>query len=258
MENRPLPYLIPLLIHFIATVPREWSFRFMGSEASVAMLSANPIIQSYVRDKKLFLDLIPYDHVRDFVNYNQVNRFLASAYLYRDWLWPSDWLFLFQDDSMICSNSVLTLNDFVDQDWSFMGSKTGDNDLSTGGGFSLRKIPDLVRLLDQYSFKQWRQDGCLASEDYFFSMALREYDWARIPEDDDVIRFGLVRHFPDNMVDMPLGFHPFSSDGMFRGVKAQENQDKAYAYCPELAIISTGRWNCKCSPDGRPRGGLGD
>lgn len=60
IEDRPLPYLIPLLLHFISVVPPEWSFRFMGSEDSIKMMESNPTIRRYLEGNKLFLDLIPY------------------------------------------------------------------------------------------------------------------------------------------------------------------------------------------------------
>lgn len=63
IENRPLPYLIPLLLHFISVVPPEWSFRFMGSEESIALMESNPVIRQYMDRKKLFIDLIPYNIV---------------------------------------------------------------------------------------------------------------------------------------------------------------------------------------------------
>lgn len=174
-------------------------------------------------------------------------------------MWPAEWLFLFQDDSMICSASKLTLNDFVDEGWSFLGasSNTHDEPHSTGGGFSLRYVPHLIKQLHTYSFDDWRKDGRIASEDYYFSMAMWDLPEAKMPHGPDAIRWGVVFEWSEKANEMPLGFHPFSSDGMFRGPNGQENQKKAYAYCPELAIISVGRWDCQCSPNGQRPGGLG-
>lgn len=262
IENRPLPYLIPLLVHFIAVVPPEWSFRFMGSPESIAMMGANPTIQRHVESKKLFLDLIPYDIVSNVETYETMNHLLSRAWLYEEWLWPAEWVFLFQDDSMVCSASSRTVNDFVDEGWSFLGvsgaasSKPGH---ATGGGFSLRYVPHLVKLLRTYSFDDWAKAGRVASEDYYFSMALWDMPEARMPTGaNEAIRWAMVNEWAEDPEEMPLGFHAFSSDGMFRGPGGQENQNKAYAYCPELAIISVGRWDCQCSPSKQKPGGLGD
>lgn len=260
MEDRPLPYLIPLLLHFISVVPPEWSFRFMGSEESIRLMKSNPTVRRYIDNKKLFTDLIPYDLVADIDSYETVNHLLTRPQLYEEWLWPAEWLFLFQDDSMICSASKRTLNDFVDEGWSFLGVSSRGREVphSTGGGFSLRRVPHLAAQLRAYPYDRWVADGNIPSEDYYFSMALWDLPGARQPTGPEAIRWGVVVGYDEDPDEMPLGFHPFSSDGLFRGAEGQKNQERAYAYCPELAIITVGRWNCQCSPDrGRP-GGLGD
>ncbi|GAM88639.1 hypothetical protein ANO11243_066730 [Dothideomycetidae sp. 11243] len=254
VEDRPLPYMIPLLVHFISTVPPEWSFRFMGSQDSIDMIKDSPLCQRYIEDKKLFVDLIPYQLAPDISHYNTISTLLTSAWLYEEWLWPAEWVFVFQLDSMICSNSKTMLNDFVDQDFSFLGAYTGEQDISTGGGFSLRKVSHLARIINESPYETYPSHG---TEDFYFSMALSEKSWAKVPTGPEAMRWALVRSFPDTMEDMPLGFHTYSSDGMFRGKDGQSNQNKAYEYCPELGIITVGRWNCQCSPDPSRRGGLG-
>lgn len=259
IEDRPLRYLIPLLLHFISVVPREWSFRFMGSADSLAMMEDNPTIRRYVKDKKLFLDLIPYNLVPSVNGYGQVNHLLTRPWLYEEWMWPAEWFLLFQDDSMICSASNLTLNDFVDEGWSFIGGsgRGTTKPHSTSGGLSLRYVPHLIKQLQTYSFEEWARDGHIASEDYYFSMALWDLPGAKMPIGTEAIRFGMVIHWDTDPYLMPMGFHAYSSDGMFRGPDGQKNQDKAYKYCPELAIISVGRWDCQCSPNPNRPGGLG-
>lgn len=259
MENRPLPYLVPLLIHFMAVVPSEWSFRFMGSEESLALLESNPMIRRYMTQEKLFIDLIPYDVVENINSYKKVNHLLTRPWLYEEWLWPAKWLFLFQDDSMICSASKLTLNDFVDEDWSFIGGSAYSNSVPNGmnGGFSLRKVPHLISMLHTLSFEEFAAAGNVATEDHYFTTSMWNLPEAKMPIGHKAIRFGVVIHYHPDPTEMPLGFHAHSSDGIFRGPEGQANQDKAYAYCPELAIISVGRWDCQCSPNRQRPGGLG-
>ena len=59
IENRPLPNLAPLLLHFIAVVPPDWRFRFMGSAESVSSLNTSHAVQSQVTAGKLDLTFIP-------------------------------------------------------------------------------------------------------------------------------------------------------------------------------------------------------
>lgn len=259
MENRPLPYLVPLLLHFLSVVPPEWSFRFMGSEASLAMMQSNPTIRRYITQKKLFIDLIPYDVVNDINSYGTVNRLLTSPWFYEEWLWPAKWLFLFQDDSMICAASNLTLNDFVDEDWTFIGGSAYGTAMPNGvnGGFSLRKVPHLIQMLHTQSFEEFVADGKPAAEDHYFSTSMWKVPGTKMPIGTEAIRFGVVVEYSPNANEMPLGFHPFSSDGLFRGAEGQANQEKAYSYCPELGIIALGRWDCQCRPNKDRPGGLG-
>ncbi|KAI3397091.1 hypothetical protein diail_11234 [Diaporthe ilicicola] len=244
----------------MAVVPPEWSFRFMGSEESLALMESNPIIRRYITRGKLFLDLIPYEFVANINSYDTVNFLLTRPWLYEEWLWPAEWLFLFQDDSMICSASRRTLNDFVDEDWSFIGGSvygTGSPH-SVNGGFSLRKVPHLIEVLHARPFEQFVADGHGgASEDYYFSLSLWDLPGARMPVGPEAIRFCVVVQYHPDPEEMPLGFHTYSSNGMFRGPEAQANQEKGYAYCPELGIISVGRWDCQCSPNAQRPGGLG-
>lgn len=259
MENRPLPYLVPLLIHFMAVVPPEWSFRFMGSPESLALMESNPMIRRYMGQGKLFIDPIPYEIVENINRYSTVNHLLTRPWFYEEWLWPAEWLFLFQDDSMICSASKRTLNDFVDEDWSFIGGSAYGTNKPNGvnGGFSLRKVPHLIKALRARPIEEFAAAGNVASEDHYFSLTMWDLPGAKMPIGTEAIRFGVVLHYDPDPDEMPLGFHPYSSDGLFRGPEGQANQDKAYAYCPELGIISVGRWDCQCSPNKQRPGGLG-
>ncbi|KAJ3567574.1 hypothetical protein NPX13_g6714 [Xylaria arbuscula] len=59
IEDRPLPNLAPLLLQFIAVVPPDWRFRFMGSFESVTSLNASHAVRSQVNAGKLDLTFIP-------------------------------------------------------------------------------------------------------------------------------------------------------------------------------------------------------
>ncbi|CAG8980644.1 hypothetical protein HYALB_00012725 [Hymenoscyphus albidus] len=260
IESRPLPYLIPLLVHFISVVPPEWSFRFMGSDKSVNMLEANPTIRRYVRMKKLFIDPVPKElSINGFIgDYGHMNHLLTHTYFYEEWLWPAEWLFYFQDDSMICSAAKRTLNDFVNEGYSLIGASHEGNDVSEIiGGFTLRYIPHFVKQIHTLSFHDYEKVGGMPSEDAYFMSTMKNLTDARIANVSEAIRFGVVNDWNKDPEEMPMGFHTYSEGGMFRSKNGQEHQKKAYAYCPELAIISVGRWDCQCSRNPLQPGGLG-
>lgn len=41
IEDRPLPVLAPLMLHFMAVLPPDWRFLFLGSAASMAAINAS-------------------------------------------------------------------------------------------------------------------------------------------------------------------------------------------------------------------------
>lgn len=80
IENRALPMLAPLLLHFIAVVPPDWRFRFMGSPESVAALNSSIAVRAQVTAGKLDLTLIPANMSTS--GQEMISRFLTNLWLY--------------------------------------------------------------------------------------------------------------------------------------------------------------------------------
>ncbi|KAI1426203.1 hypothetical protein F5Y12DRAFT_794715 [Xylaria sp. FL1777] len=152
IENRALPNLAPLLLHFIAVVPPDWRFRFMGSPESVASLNVSHAVRSQVESGKLDLTLIPTNMSTS--GGEMISRFLTNLWVYEALLRPAEWLLVFQTDSILCANSRQNLNDFLDYDWVGApwnpGSRFGGN-----GGLSLRRVSAIIEVLRD----QVRVDG---------------------------------------------------------------------------------------------------
>ncbi|KAI0460359.1 hypothetical protein F5B21DRAFT_498302 [Xylaria acuta] len=136
IENRALPNLAPLLLHFIAVVPPDWRFRFMGSPESVAALNGSHAVRAQVASGKLDLTMIPMNVSTS--GQEMISRFLTNLWLYETVLRPAEWLLLFQTDSILCANSRQNLNDFLDYDW--VGAPWNPSGRFGGnGGLSLRR-----------------------------------------------------------------------------------------------------------------------
>lgn len=137
IENRALPTLAPLLLHFIAVVPPDWRFRFMGSPESVASVNSSCAVRSQVDAGKLDLTYIPTNMSTD--GQEMISRFLTTLWLYEAVLRPAEWLLVFQTDSILCANSRQNLNDFLDYDW--VGAPWNPSGRFGGnGGLSLRRV----------------------------------------------------------------------------------------------------------------------
>ncbi|KAI0448118.1 hypothetical protein F4803DRAFT_545637 [Xylaria telfairii] len=154
IENRALPMLAPLLLHFIAVVPPDWRFRFMGSPESVAALNTSHAVRAQVTSGKLDLTLIPSNMSTS--GQEMISRFLTNLWLYETVLRPAEWLLVFQTDSILCANSRQNLNDYLDYDW--VGAPW-DPSLRFGGngGLSLRRVSAIIEVLRDQVRADWSE-----------------------------------------------------------------------------------------------------
>ncbi|KAI9049514.1 hypothetical protein LZ554_006543 [Drepanopeziza brunnea f. sp. 'monogermtubi'] len=144
IENRPIPILAPLMLHFISVVPPDWRFRFMGSLESVEILNSSRAIRNQVASGKLDLTYIPANMTTG--SQEEISRFLTTLWLYETVLQPAEWLLVFQTDSMLCANSRQSLNSWLDYDW--VGAPWNPNGRFGGnGGLSLRKVSAIIDVL---------------------------------------------------------------------------------------------------------------
>ncbi|KAI2630519.1 hypothetical protein GGS21DRAFT_540161 [Xylaria nigripes] len=152
IEDRALPNLAPLLLHFISVVPPDWRFRFMGSPESVSSVNGSIAVRSQVESGKLDLTYIPTNMSTK--GQEMISRFLTNLWLYETVLRPAEWLLIFQTDSILCANSRRNLNDFLDYDW--VGAPWNPNGRFGGnGGLSLRRVSTIIEVLRE----QVRVDG---------------------------------------------------------------------------------------------------
>ncbi|RYP49180.1 hypothetical protein DL768_005058 [Monosporascus sp. mg162] len=115
IENRADPILAPLMLHFMSVVPPDWRFRFMGSTESVEHINRSVAIRQQVSAGKLDLTYIPSN--MSTAGQEMISRFLTNLWLYETVLRPTEWLLVFQTDSILCANSHQTLNDYLEYDW---------------------------------------------------------------------------------------------------------------------------------------------
>ena len=98
IENRPQGMIAPMMLHFMAVLPPDWRFRFMGSQESVAHVNKSAAIRRQVGAGKLDLTLIPYNMSVN--GQEEISRFLTTLWLYDTVLQPAEWLLIYQTDSM--------------------------------------------------------------------------------------------------------------------------------------------------------------
>lgn len=264
IENRPLPLLAPLMLHFMSVVPPDWRFRFMGSVRSVAHINQSVAIRERVASGKLDLTYIPSNMTTN--SGEEISRFLTNLWLYEVLLQPAEWLLVFQTDSILCANSRHSLNDFLEYDW--VGAPWNPNGRFGGnGGLSLRRVSTMIDILRE----QERVDGS-EPEDVWLTERLGHRPSAKMANGTTSLLFSgemnagnreSVKHGPElagkfnstleaakagefvEGIDdwregqyEPMGYHTGSSGNMLHGGiwGTPEMRKHVWKYCPEVKM----------------------
>jgi len=231
LETRPSSKIPSLLSHFISVLPVEWTFRFVGSRASLALVSASASLQRFIGSGKLVITELPSEY--PIYDSEALSATLCNLTFYRDFLAPAEWLFFFQTDSMVCSASTISLNDWVDKEYTWVGSPWHEN-ISFGGngGLSLRHLPPIIKLLEQ----QERVADDLW-EDRWLTDRLGVTDAAHMPGPEITRYFGVESVW----TEQPFGYH-LTSGGSFEHLLQhiwgnETRLGMILDYCPEVKLI---------------------
>lgn len=115
IEPRPLPHLVPQLLHMISVVPPDWRFLFIGSELSVVSVGRTYATQHQQVIGKLDLMVLPEPWRID--SKENIYRLLTDMRFYDEFLPGVEWILKYEHDSILCANSETSLNDWLDWDW---------------------------------------------------------------------------------------------------------------------------------------------
>lgn len=115
IEARPLPHLVPQILHMISVVPPDWRFLFVGSNKSVTAIGRSLAIQYQQASGKLDLMVAP--NFWSIYDKEHVWRMLTDMRFYDQLLPGVEWLLKFESDSILCANSRESLNDWLHYDW---------------------------------------------------------------------------------------------------------------------------------------------
>lgn len=115
IEGRPLPHLVPQLLHMISVVPSDWRFKFIGTNKSVISISRSFASKYHEANGKLDLVVIPEPWKID--SKEDVHRLLTDMRFYDEVLPEVEHMFKFESDAILCANSKDSLNDWLKFDW---------------------------------------------------------------------------------------------------------------------------------------------
>lgn len=115
IEPRPLPHLIPQLLHMISVVPPDWRFVFIGSNMSTVSVGRSPAVK--LRQQIGKLDILELPEPWEIDSKEKVHRLLTDVRFYDEFLPGVEWILKYEFDSILCANSESSLNDWLHWDW---------------------------------------------------------------------------------------------------------------------------------------------
>lgn len=228
LETRALPHLPALLVHFISVLPTPWSFRFVGSPGANSLISSSSSLAAHVKTGKLLVTELPAKY--NITNQETISSTLTDPTFYKDFLAPAEWLLMFQSDSIICAASERDIEEWVSANYSWIGAPWNMAVKGGNGGFSLRHIPPILRVLE----KDVRQPGP-PWEDRWICDRLQELDATKMPGPEIEVAFSVESQW----YEKPFGYHLIGS-GKNLVADIWDNPERRkhiLQYCPEIKII---------------------
>ncbi|QSZ32112.1 hypothetical protein DSL72_001681 [Monilinia vaccinii-corymbosi] len=228
LETRPIPHLPALLVHFISILPAPWSFRFVGSPEAISFISSSSCLSAHVKSGKLRTTELPAKYKID--SQEAISATLTDHTFYKDFLAPAEWLLVFQSDSIICSASERTIEEWVSANWSWVGAPWNMQVKGGNGGLSLRHVPAILQVTE----KEARQPGDLW-EDRWITDRLILDSPDTMPRPEVEATFSVEGQWHDK----PFGYHLMGSGkGLVSEIwDDQERRKHILEYCPEIKII---------------------
>ncbi|TPX16323.1 uncharacterized protein E0L32_003972 [Thyridium curvatum] len=225
VESRPIPHLVPQMLHMLAVVPPDWGMVFVGSEESVISVGRSYAIKYWQVAGRLTLLMLPGPEIG---SKEMVSRLMTNISFYDDYLPGVEYILKFESDSILCANSEKGLNDWLE--WSWAGApRTPDDHFSGNGGLSFRKVAAIRRVL-----KFQRRHDDTEPEDEWFGKRLSIMPGEKVASGTN----GALA-VEDVYIESPMGFHIREGGAQLHDdVWADPVQRKKILdYCPELSII---------------------
>lgn len=207
IENRPLERTVPLLIHFATVLGSDWPI-FVFTSQDIASTSAP--FKRLINEHRINIRNLPPD-----VDFN--SRLDVSGFLTKPWVWkqlaPAGHVLIFQADSILCSNSPLKVDDFLQYD--FIGAPiASEYGEGYNGGLSLRNrsmVLDIIQDSDwkkEFDSAENKEQQNVEFEDQWLYTKMkglpeRGKPAARLPSQEVAQTFAVETVW----YDKPLGYH---------------------------------------------------
>ncbi|TVY87605.1 hypothetical protein LAWI1_G008751 [Lachnellula willkommii] len=241
IEDRPLSNLAPLILHFSSVLGPDWPIVLFTTTGS-SLLNQSIPFQRAVDEGRISIRALPEN--TQFENHAAVSELLTTPWFWEQ-LAPAGHVLLFQADSIICANSELRMEDFLQYD--FVGAPvdvpaggTAGHGEGYNGGLSLRNRSMILDIVNRHSWKGEKESGaisqegcvtkrpCLKFEDQWFYHKMKDIPGANLPSKEVASTFAVETVW----YDTPLGYHQVERWNANR-------MDKVAQWCPEYKMATT-------------------
>ncbi|RKO91490.1 hypothetical protein BDK51DRAFT_18974 [Blyttiomyces helicus] len=212
IEPRVQNELIPVLIHFAGTLSDDWGFHVFNSPKNDALLRSSVPLMRMIETGKLVITNIP--STVEFGGGELTSRFLTKPWIWEQLRPEQENILFFQTDSMICSRSNRTPEDFFNYDW--VGAPWPWADSGGNGGFTLRKRSMMLKTIRDFPRPDSGQP-----EDVYYSFTIPKAG-GKVAEKE------VARHFSVEHVYQtePLGMHQIRVADL-----SPQQKWELYSYC---------------------------
>lgn len=216
IETRDSVVLIPVLQSWLANMPRDWPFVIWTGRDNHKLLTEAVVFQDEIKSGRLNFTRIDITGSAYRPNPQEPST-LSDLLANTDWFWTqyhvdAEWMMFFQFDSVLCSRSDQTADDWLGYDWVGAPSdwthtpsfkRHGGN-----GGLSLRKISSMRAIT-----RETPRGKDEMPEDVYFRDVLEKRNTTRWPEDEGrrEAEFSLSQGWMEDETNdaswKPLGIH---------------------------------------------------
>ena len=208
----------------ISVVPPDWRFLVIGSNKSVLSMDRSFATRYHQANGKLDLVMLP--EPWSINEKEDVYRLLTDVRFFDEYLAGVEWLLKFEADSMLCANSLDSLDDWLEYDWAGAPRHVGDR-FAGNGGLTLRRVSMMRKIL---SFQNRVNDTI--PEDEWYGRRLTHIPGSKVATGDMEAHFSVEQAY----YEKPLGYHVLGH--MPEEIwKDRKRRREILEYCPELSLI---------------------
>lgn len=230
LETRENNNLVPLLLHFAGVLGPTWPITLYTTLLTAEKFAASIVLSRM--EHQIEIRVLP--EGTDISNHDSISAFLTKAWFWES-LAPASHVLMFQSDSIICSNSEVDINDFLQYD--FVGAPiAAGSGRGFNGGLSLRNREKMLEVIRDHDWQKEHTDAHEGDdayndryEDQWFVERLKALPNSRIPSEDEAKSFAVETVWSDQT----LGFHQLHR---WQPSRVEEVEK----WCPELKLTIGG------------------